>query len=257
MKQQAIRIIGSGNAAWSIGTAFTEAGLTVDGIYSRNKVTGKALASKLKSRVLNTEDFHSGSGICFLCVQDRNISEASMILKNTGYIPVHCSGSTSADVLAAASDKFGVFYPVASMGKNKPLNWKSLPVCIEASDRNTERAIKSIARTVTTRVHIITSVQRRQLHLAAVFANNFANACWSVADKITKDSDLPFSLLHPLITQAAEQIKTASPEKVQTGPAVRNDLSIIRLQEKLLKNYPEELKIYKAFTKYLRAEKNS
>lgn len=52
-------------------------------------------------------------------------------------------------------------------------------------------------------------MQRAVLHVAAVFANNFANHCFSIAEKILDEADLPFEMLHPLMEETlAKALKT-------------------------------------------------
>jgi predicted short-subunit dehydrogenase-like oxidoreductase (DUF2520 family) len=61
------------------------------------------------------------------------------------------------------------------------------------------------------------------LHLAAVFACNFPNYLYGIAQNLLKDAQLDFGLLRPLILETAVKVQDQFPAEVQTGPAVRND----------------------------------
>ena len=53
--------------------------------------------------------------------------------------------------------------------------------------------------------------------------SNFVNHCYCVAAKILEYSGLPFSVMHALIDETADKVKTMHPSDAQTGPAVRYD----------------------------------
>ena len=57
---------------------------------------------------------------------------------------------------------------------------------------------------------------------------------------------MPFEILHPLIQETSEKIKTLSPEKAQTGPAIRKDEETIKNHLNLL--HKEQQVIYKLIT---------
>jgi len=71
------------------------------------------------------------------------------------------------------------------------------------------------------------SEQRKQLHIAAVFACNFSNHMYSIADTILSKSDIEFKLLVPLINQTVSKLTDKKPGDVQTGPAKRNNKEVI------------------------------
>jgi predicted short-subunit dehydrogenase-like oxidoreductase (DUF2520 family) len=97
-------------------------------------------------------------------------------------------------------------------------------------------------------VHQITSDERKTLHLAGVFANNFVNHFYAVGAEILQDKKLDFDLLKPLILETAAKVESLRPLDVQTGPAKRNDKSVIHAQLKMLQDKPEFQKIYSFVT---------
>jgi len=154
---------------------------------------------------------------------------------------VHTSGSLSQNILAPYSEKFGVLYPYQSITNNalQIMNFR-VPICVEGSDLFFEDLLFKLASSVFSMVHKINESQRFAMHLAAVFANNFTNAMYCIAYQIFKENDLDWSLIFPLLENTLEKVKHDAPYLVQTGPAVRNDISIMNKHCKALKD--EDLK---------------
>jgi predicted short-subunit dehydrogenase-like oxidoreductase (DUF2520 family) len=247
----ALAFIGSGNTAWSLGTAFKAAGYSIAGIASRNAKTGKSLAKSLKTVFTNTETLLEEADICFICVQDRFIKEVAAELPATNALIVHCSGSASLDELKNQKHS-GVFYPVISMRSGRRMSFKDVPVCIEADQAANQRIMKQLGKSIEARVIVMNSLQRQQLHLAAVFVNNFSNACFTAAEDITSNAGINFSLLKPLLEESLQLMQTHRPSESQTGPAKRNDTIILRKQLSLLKEMPEHRQLYKAMSAFIR-----
>lgn len=70
---------------------------------------------------------------------------------------------------------------------------------------------------------------------------------YKIGNDICKEHQVPFDILLPLIKETASKIETLSPEKAQTGPAIRNDKKTIKNHLDLLNI--EQQKIYKMITK--------
>jgi predicted short-subunit dehydrogenase-like oxidoreductase (DUF2520 family) len=93
--------------------------------------------------------------------------------------------------------------------------------------------------------------QRKQIHLAAVFANNFTNALYGISESLLETQKIPFKILNSIIRTTAEKAIQKGPIASQTGPARRNDLSTIKKHLALLKDNNKEKKIYIALTSYI------
>jgi predicted short-subunit dehydrogenase-like oxidoreductase (DUF2520 family) len=91
------------------------------------------------------------------------------------------------------------------------------------------------------------------LHVAAVFANNFSNHMYTLAEKILKKETISFGLLRPLIRSTAENVQYRSPSEVQTGPAKRGDEEILKAHLEILKDDPELKTIYELMTSGIRS----
>jgi len=126
------------------------------------------------------------------------------------------------------------------------------PVCIEASNDETLKKIKSLAQSIEGDVHIISSSRRKVLHVAAVFANNFSNHLYFLAEKILAKEKISFGLLRPLIRSTAENVMYRPPSEVQTGPAKRGDEEILKAHLEILKDDPELKTIYELLSSGIR-----
>ena len=84
-----------------------------------------------------------------------------------------------------------------------------------------------------------------QLHLAAVFANNFSNLCFRYAWEIAQKGGVDPELLLPLIDESCAKVHHLPPAEAQTGPAVRWDENIMQKHLELLANMPETAAFYR------------
>jgi len=176
---------------------------------------------------------------------------------------VHTSGSLSQNILAHYAEKFGVVYPYQTITKKEERRrekgfisrWlqptvENVPICIEGSDADFEQMLFQWANTIFNVVKKINEKQRFAMHLAAVFANNFTNAMYDIAYQIFKQNDLDWSLVFPLLEHTLEKAKQNEPKTVQTGPAVRGDVSIMKKHCNALND--DDLKIlYKLVSKII------
>jgi predicted short-subunit dehydrogenase-like oxidoreductase (DUF2520 family) len=104
---------------------------------------------------------------------------------------------------------------------------------------------------VSGRVMTATSEQRKKAHVAAVFANNFTNALYTIAEDILEKNNLPGDLLLPLMEGHWNNLRQQPAAKLQTGPAVRNDQSTIQNHLQQLDTQPEQAEVYRLLTEFI------
>ena len=225
-----IVIIGNGNVAKHLVNAF----LKVDTI----------IVTQINSRKL--EDIPEAD-ITILAVSDDAIAAVSSKIRNT--LVVHTSGSFSMDDLKNTTSK-GVFYMLQTFSKDKEVDFSKVPFCLEAQHKEDYLLLERLAKSIGKKIYTINSEQRKTIHVAAVFVNNFTNHLYKIGNDICIENKIPFEILYPLIDETAQKIKTLSPKKAQTGPAVRNDKKTIKNHLDLLNN--EQQKIYKILTKSIK-----
>jgi predicted short-subunit dehydrogenase-like oxidoreductase (DUF2520 family) len=190
--------------------------------------------------------------IYFLLINDDIIGEFITKLPLVEPILVHSSGSLPLQVLSSFTKNYGVFYPLQSISKNKKVNFKNIPICIEANNNECLNILKKLAMRVSDLVYKIDSTQRMKLHLAAVFANNFSNHMITIAKKLLDTDQLSIDLLKPLILETAAKALEFGPENAQTGPSKRNDIEVMKKHLELLSCNPEWMEIYRSISKSIR-----
>lgn len=251
MKAPSTAIIGSGNVATQLAVAFAQCGHPPLFILSRNKVKGKQLARKAGTKWVSALPETDVKCLLFLCVSDDAIRSGAVTYGAAGYTPVHTSGMVNIKDILLPGGNAGVFYPLQTFSLDSPVDWKSTPIFLEASDRSTYLALRKIAGMISSKVLSADSTERASLHLAAVFANNFANACLAMAESLLQKDHLAFSHLHPLIKQSMQNVLARSPQSIQTGPARRGDFKTQKKHLELLRDQPELQKIYKLISSYI------
>lgn len=247
-----IALAGSGNLAWVLGQAFVAAGHEIRYVYSRNQREGKKLARLLGSVYTPSTDFSSDDlHFCFVLVSDpfiKNLSKDICLGHETTL--VHCAGAEDLDVLGERTMR-GVFYPLYSFRKELREDIRRAPILIESQTKKVYDNLKTLASTLQCKTYRVSSSDRLVYHLAAVFANNFSNACFDASYRVLGKSKLDFSLLQPIIAQTAERVQYAKPSSVQTGPAVRNDKRTQRKHQQLLIQEADLKRLYTAISGYI------
>ena len=221
-----IILVGSGNVATHLGIALQNCNYKIVQVYSRSIENAKKLAQKLNTNFTNDLTQLKTADLIIVSVNDDAISTVLSKLKNTAI--VHTSGSIGIDVFEPNFSDFGVFYPLQTFNKDIELTISEIPFCIEGSSKAFEKELIEIAKNLSSNVITMNSEQRKQLHIAAVFACNFSNQMFSIADDLLTEKDIDFKILLPLIKQTIAKLNTNKPKAVQTGPAKRKDIKIIQ-----------------------------
>ncbi|MBC7745148.1 MAG: DUF2520 domain-containing protein [Flavobacterium sp.] len=240
-----IVLLGSGNIATHLGKAFKMAGQNITQVWSRNFDKALELADAVGAAPISSlTNINSKADLYIIAVNDdaiRTIAENLKIEKGT---LVHTSGTSGLNILDGVTLNTGVFYPVQTFSKSKPVDLRLVPVAIEGSTTEITDFLVYAASRISEKVISMNSVQRRAVHVAAVFACNFTNHMYALAHELLKEQDLSFDLLRPLIWETALKIQTSDPINVQTGPALRDDKSTIVQHLRLLDNHPELKELY-------------
>lgn len=235
-----VSFIGSGNLAWHLAPALDNLGFVVKEVFSARPKNAAALTERLyQAEVKSSLDFSdSPSDTFFICVSDEAISDvAKEIVLPENATLVHTSGSQPLSLLKfAAAANSGVFYPLQTFTKTRSIDFKNVPVFIEASDSSAEKKLTSMAKALTTKFKKITSEERKGLHVAAVFASNFPNHLLRISKMLMDERGLNFEWLKPVILETINKALAVGPEYSQTGPAVRGDLEILDQHMKYLKS---------------------
>ncbi|MBL1231729.1 MAG: DUF2520 domain-containing protein [Vicingaceae bacterium] len=249
-----ISIIGSGNVAASVSKAIVNKGFTLVQVVGRKIVNVQALLAKLNSEQLieAVTDFNrlNKEVDCFIvCVNDDAIVSVLKDFPFKDKLVVHTSGSVGLSVFSGF-EKYGVFYPLQTFSKENPIAFDEVPLCIEGNSKEVVDELIELGKTLSNKVVELNSQQREVLHLAAVFACNFSNYMYQVADELTTKNKIDFSILLSLINETANKIKKQSPKEAQTGPAKRNDQQTIDKHLAMLEDNPNK-ELYQLITKLI------
>ena len=139
-------------------------------------------------------------------------------------------------VFAGHNTRYGILYPLQTLSKGVETVFNKVPLLVEANSETDLELTEDIASSLSARVSRVTSEQRAALHLAAVFACNFSNHMYALADDILTHHGLSIELLLPLIDETAAKIHRTRPIDGQTGPAIRGDNATIERHLSLLDN---------------------
>ena len=123
----------------------------------------------------------------------------------------------------------GVLYFFQSFSRQVLIDdWTSIPCFIEGRDIDDIAAIYSLAQSLTSHIYEANQHDRERLHVAGIFANNYSNLMYRIAEEILSQTQIPFQALLPLIDQTAAKVHVMKPAEAQTGPAQRGDEAVIR-----------------------------
>lgn len=279
--------IGAGNVAWHLAILFSNSkieDLQITHIWSRSKHNAEELKQKINSSIevsysLNQLDFSkTDADLAILSIADGAFeSVLSKLILPKGCILAHTSGSQPMEILKLANqnivgekiEKIGVFYPLQTFSKAKEVDFSSIPFCIEANDKENDKAnnkeieekLTNLAKQFSKKVFQVSSKDRSILHVAAVFACNFSNYLWTISEQILEEKNLPFDMLKPLLDETLKKALEINPSNAQTGPAIRNDEKVIEKHLEMIEEMdlsdsnPHFSQIYKLMTESIQ-EKN-
>lgn len=239
-KLVSVGIIGSGNVAWHLAHGFIQtSGIAMKWVYGRNETTLSELSESLHIPCL-TEFPIEPVDLVLICVSDDSIQDV------LNQLPSYCkvaytSGTVSLDKLEIRQEHCGVFYPLQSFTRNRSVDLKEVPFLIEATNAPFADELERIARLMSNNVQRMDSEQRKQLHIAAVFSNNFVNHLFYLAQEHLKDKQIDKNILYPLICETINKMMEIGPYDAQSGPARRNDKHTIESHLSELKGRSKEV----------------
>ncbi len=232
-------LLGSGNVAYHLALALKSAEqVELIQRYSRNGNNDAFFDASLPCSN-NLQDIKKAD-IYILAIKDESIGSLSEKLQHLNGLVVHTSGSIGMKTLHAGL-KRGVLYPVQTFSINKKIDFKKVPLVIEAASKDDFQLLHTLATSLSEQVFELDSSEREKLHVSAVFANNFSNYMFACADALCKEFKLPFDILRPIILETGKKIQTMDPLEAQTGPARRNDGAVIEKHIEMLQGEKKEI----------------
>jgi predicted short-subunit dehydrogenase-like oxidoreductase (DUF2520 family) len=252
-----INIIGSGNVSWHFCGAWQSRGIKINSVYSKTKLHGEQFAKEFN--ILSADTINEISGDCdaiFIAVNDTEILKVlTKIPPAYKGIIFHCSGTIGMEIFKDSKfENTGCTWPIQSLTKGVLVDLSQTPVIINASNEYTLKSLEHLAGLISANGLYLDDVQKKQLHLAAVIANNFTNALWADSFSLLEKQNIDPLILLPILKESINKLNITHPLKAQTGPAVRNDNQIISRHLEMLKEDPGLQQLYQALSERIKTQ---
>lgn len=240
-----VAVIGSGNLATNLSLELNRRAIKIEVIYSKTIAHAKQLAENLGAKVLtNLGDLMSDLDLIILSITDSAYDEVLALMPPLEVPVVHTAGSIPLDIFKNKFQHYGVFYPFQTFSKQRMVDFKKIPICIEANDKILLEQLEGLGKLMSKKIYRLTSDQRKKLHLCGIIANNFSNFLFTLASDYIEKEGIEFEVLLPLIKETIEKLEDMPPKAAQSGPAVRGNKNVIEKHKELLKNEPQLLNLY-------------
>ncbi|MDE5730511.1 MAG: DUF2520 domain-containing protein [Alistipes sp.] len=249
-----IVLIGSGNLAEALAEAICRCeGIELRQIFGRNAARVAELSARTGIPGCTDPAHLAAADLYLLAVSDAAIPQLAASLPfGEGAAVVHTAGGIGLEALPERIARRGVLYPLQTFTQGRQVDFSRIPLFVEGSDDSFAGELEQLARRLSRTVARADSTRRAQLHLAAVFACNFVNHLYAVGAEVLRGADLPFETLAPLIEEtAAKAIASGDPARMQTGPAVRGDLTTQQHHRRLLAARPDLERIYETLSEHI------
>lgn len=225
MEIKKINIIGFGNVGQNL---FFHLNSKVEIVNVYNRSEKKVISDILKAKLVT--DFGRLSkevDLNIITSTDTSIEAISECLPNEVAV-VHTSGSVGMEVLKKFK-KSGVFYPLQTFSKNRIIEMNKVPFLLESSSITfMEELIEFTKNNCSKSIYQLNSKERENIHLAAVFINNFTTLMARESSRVLNNSNIDNSILWPLLTETVNKIIDSKEiDNIQTGPAQRKDTIVI------------------------------
>ena len=228
-----IVILGAGRVATHMAKALHKNGHKIDAVWSRTMESAQRLARVVDSSPVNDISvLPTDADAYIIAVKDSALQEviAKVTKGRETRLFLHTAGSMPLSVFEGYAKNGGVFYPMQTFSMEREVDFRAIPLFIEGADAR----IRQLAESISEHVYELSSDDRKYLHLAAVFACNFANHCYTLAAEVLEKKGLPFDVMLPLVDETARKVHELHPKEAQTGPAIRGDKNVMAAQAALL-----------------------
>lgn len=245
-----IALIGSGNVAYAYSKALMNNGISPSYIYTRSVDKIPEIEKYFGLNATSNFDELFDCDLIIIAVNDDAICEVAANLKNYKGLLVHTSGTKPSYALNHV-ENYGVLYPLQTLTKDFDVDFKKIPLLVNASNSVCLQKLKSLANIMSNVVFECSDEDRGAIHLSAVFVCNFVNVMLQIGDKLLEDKGFNVSIFESLVKETIDKAFVLGPGCALTGPAKRGDFETIEKHEKLLENNLDEKKIYELLTSYI------
>ena len=240
-------IVGSGNVATHLSLAMASLeGIEICQVYSPTEAHAQILAERLNCDfVTDPTQIRKDADVYLFALKDQALETVIRAVPANNGLWLHTSGSMPMQVFAGYTERYGVLYPLQTFSKSREISFQGIPLFIECHREEDKNCLEDLARRLSGKVCELSSEKRRSLHLAAVFACNFTNHIYALAEEILAKEGLSRDYLFPLIDETAAKVHELPAQEAQTGPAIRYDENIINKHLGMLADDPDVQTLYR------------
>lgn len=240
-------ILGSGNVATHLSLALASLeGIEICQVYSPTEAHAEILAERLNCDfVTDPTQIRKDADVYLFALKDQALETVIRAVPANNGLWLHTSGSMPMQVFAGYTERYGVLYPLQTFSKSREISFQGIPLFIECHREEDKNCLEELARRLSGKVCELSSEKRRSLHLAAVFACNFTNHIYALAEEILAKEGLSRDYLFPLIDETAAKVHELPAQEAQTGPAIRYDENIINKHLGMLADDPDVQTLYR------------
>ena len=211
-------IVGSGNVATHLSLALASLeGIEICQVYSPTEAHAEILAERLNCDfVTDPTQIRKDADVYLFALKDQALETVIRAVPANNGLWLHTSGSMPMQVFAGYTERYGVLYPLQTFSKSREISFQGIPLFIECHREEDKNCLEDLARRLSGKVCELSSEKRRSLHLAAVFACNFTNHIYALAEEILAKEGLSRDYLFPLIdeTAANRQVRQSDMMKI-------------------------------------------
>lgn len=249
MDRPHISFAGAGKVATALCRQLFKSGHPIELVVSRTEKSGRELAESVSATWSDKLVFPQSTAIIIVAVPDHSLTSVlENLLCGEKTVVAHTAGSYGLNIFPARIVSKGVFYPLQTFSAGREINFKEVPILLEADDEDSRKMLNDIASSLSTKIEFVSSERRRWIHLAAVFACNFTNHMLTAGYDIASNAGAGDDILKPLIRETVAKALEAGPSNSQTGPAFRNDFNTIEKHLELLSDNLAFRDLYKHIT---------
>ncbi len=258
-KQIQLGFIGAGRVGTALATTLAARGYHLTAVASRSRASAARLAGKISGcqSCATPQQVAENADIVFITTPDDSIAAvAASITWQPHHRVIHCSGTHSLDVLAAAQEQgamIGSFHPLQSFADvtQAQANLPGSFFAIEAEGILLS-FLEAIVSALSGTSIVLQGRDKVLYHIAAVFASNYVVTLIKLAVDLWQSFAEPvkpaqvITALAPLLQGTISNIDTLGLPRALTGPISRGDEATIKQHlRSLQETMPTLVELYK------------
>ena len=146
-----LSIIGSGNVAQHLIQVFSKSSeIELVQVFSRKPESIVHLIST--DKIISDLNKLKPVEVTIIAITDDAVAAVSKNIPFNNQLVVHTSGSIPLESLNNKNRR-GVFYPLQTLSKSKEVDFKSIPICLEAENNQDYIILETLAKTISNSVY--------------------------------------------------------------------------------------------------------